>query len=253
MFLIIAPSLPPLIAAAVKPATVRELSEAYDAARRASLAGDHQTAMNLLLPNRQRGPASPTIDFALGTAAARLERPGEALAYLESSVIMAPRNRDTRANWTLVHESLPDASRTSEAFPQRWHSFLSPVEWFLTAAFTYISGWAMLSVGILNRGPDRQPGMVRGAGVLLGVSVVLTVIFLLSRSHATRGAYVSSPRPTALRSGPGTGFKALLELSPGSRVQLETIRQDSGYYVILLPGGGSGYIPASDLTPVSVP
>jgi tetratricopeptide (TPR) repeat protein len=239
IILTIAPTLP----AAEKPATLRELQDGYKAAREAYMAGRTEEAYKQLRQLHERGPLSDRIEYALGTAAARLNRPAEALARLENSLIHKPRNRDARANFNLVLQNLPAEARTTTAYPQRWHSFLSPLEWFMVAALAYIAAWAMLTIGILNRGTDRQPGMLRGGLILLGLSVLLTLNFLIVRNHASLGAYVSAESGAVIRSGPGPGFKSILTLPHGARVRLESSEPEAGHYALQLPDRATGFIP----------
>jgi uncharacterized protein YgiM (DUF1202 family) len=95
--------------------------------------------------------------------------------------------------------------------------------------------------------------MLRGATAFLVGSVILTAIFLLSRSHALNGAYVQSTGPVPVRSGPNASFRTLLEIQPGARVRLENARPDTGHYAIQLPDGSVGYITQDNLSLVHSP
>lgn len=236
--------------ASTSPLDHKRFREVYQEARAALAQGQLQEAYEKFSTLQQPGWDSAQVDLALGTTAAMLERPGEALAHLERALTHQPRNRDARFNWQLLHSQLGSPESHRNAYHNSFLAWLSPAEWFKVASFAYVAAWALMAVAILNRGPSRQPGLLRLALGLLVVSVGLATLFFLARNQSIHAAYIGGTQPVPALSGPNPTFSQLTTLQPGTRVFLRNRAPDNGHLEILLPQGVPAYVQQNSLIPV---
>lgn len=194
----------------------------------------------------------PRVHYNLGNALYRSGEPGEAIAHYQAALVMAPRDRDIRAN---LNRALSERPAGRPAPPASWlHAAASRVVATFTlsefAAAAAVCWWGALAALIaFLLGVGRRRGMRRVA-IVLGALTLVLAGFAVGRwwgYHATQRAVVSAEN-AQVRTGPGESFEVALPVQEGWTARV--LRQEAEWAEVVGEGGVTGWLPASALVMV---
>lgn len=183
---------------------------------------------------KARPPKTAAEFYNLGTLALSLQKPGEALAYLERAKALDPFDADTAQNLKIARDQtalalgsalkLDPASHWSESLADRVS--LEEIRGVLGAI-------GLLTVFFWFRSYRKHRRFLRvfwEAPGLLGLSAaILTLgLYICDRRAEAYPPAIALERVT-LRSGPGDGYLAMGTLEPGVRVRIEDQNPNAGW------------------------
>ena len=209
--------------------------------------GDFQSARTAYQAKLAEGLDGPTVLYNLGNASFRAGRIGEAIAYYQRALRLAPRDRDIRRN---LQRAWHERKMGEPAPPAMWLNMLGRrvVDSFTlgelatTAAALWWLGAGLLAVRLRQR--DRKRGL-RALMVLVLACMLLVSAVALGRwweyHHVSRGVIAAAQ--TQIRSGPGDSFEIVQQVHEGRMVRI--MRADGAWMQVIAEGGARGWLPSS--------
>jgi len=219
-----------------------------EAANRAYLSGDFETAARGYEQLLGDGWESATLHVNLGNARFRLGHRGLAAASYARALRLDPGDADARANLELVRsqnvdqvvgaEARPFLARAVEQVPDRGAVGLFALAW--------VCLWAALAAQRLPWRPRRAAWVAAFAAALLAVGSGA----ILAGKAAARGLATAMvvAAETPVREGPEPALRAAFELHEGTEVRVLEVRGSAVH--VRLPNGLEGWVAASALEPV---
>jgi len=207
------------------------LRETFEAANVAFWSGEYARSAAAYEELISLGVRDPDVYYNLGTAYARLDRPGLAILNLERALRRAPGHQDARHNLAAARRALArERSRGGEDAdldPPRtfWMNLLgraTPASLSIPFLICWVGLFIVLALRRIARGE-----VVRL--VLLVVAPVLTVLvlalggLLASKDYfdtRVQEAVVVAPDRASLREGPGGSFDVAVTLREGDTVRV---------------------------------
>ena len=183
----------------------------------------------------------------IGATHYRLGHQGQALAYFEKALSMAPQNEDILYNYGLVFNSLKKTgllnndqtflSGTISPFAKRLPvAFL----WFFVALALAITGAALQKM----RSSQTKLNAPKGAATLgAGLTLAFLFLSLIFARRLSQGVVIAES--SQARSGPGTQFTELFRLSAGTRFEILDQNREN-WQQIRFSHGNVGWIMQKD-------
>ena len=251
------------LAAESNPQAQGDALEAFEAANRTYAAGQYGAAA---AQYRALAESRPQADlyFNLGTSEARDGRLGQAVWAFEQALVLAPADDDARDNLELVRQA---ALRRGLAAGGDLRLILPGDDdvgtGLLTAltpdttALGFIGFWG-LTFGLMialrlrrRRGLEdtRQTILILGAvtaalGALAFGSMLAGRVLIVR--EASYGIVVSEKG--VVQAGPGEQYRPVARVMAGVKLRLRG--EDSAWYNVVLPDGGSGWVKTTDIAPL---
>jgi tetratricopeptide (TPR) repeat protein len=212
--------------------------EAYD--RR-----DFAAAWEAWMGARRAGVRDARLEYALGNAAFRLNRLGAAILHYQRASRLDPADEDVRRNLELARARIADRIPEEESAPllRALHAAQHRVGPDRQLLGVLVLVWATGAV-VAWRGA-RPGGFTPGVGwvlaILLSMGLALAASWrvTLARIEGGRLAVVLADAAD-VRSGPGEGNAALLDVHEGLTVRVRGERE--GWVQVGLPNGVQGWV-----------
>ncbi|MCM2323170.1 MAG: hypothetical protein NDJ90_07885 [Oligoflexia bacterium] len=244
-FLLIASAAFPSLSPGAEPGgTVgwQELKTLYDA-------GNYEEALRLLQREPNQGHAHY---YNLGTVAYRLNRHGQAVAYLEMARQLKPGDSDTRQNLELARTALSQllgpskldpASTSLESFGDLMAQLPARAALATVGLFCMLIGAIRYARSRTLRGLLLHPA---GAIAALGVVLELAIVAGLRVHHDHPAAFALERQ--VVRSGPGEKFFELAQVEAGVKLRrLATSTTDGTWYQVRYSDDRVGWLRAEGL------
>lgn len=226
-----------LVSATPQPAAAsdrgRTLQERYEAGARAYWAGDTATAYATWQELQAYDLRSSGLLYALGNAAYRLGRMGEAKAWFERARRLSPHDGDVLANLDAVDEALAGANvvrvvkvgtAAGEGTFEWWYRLftrLTPGQLaVLFLLFHLLFFGALLARRWMERGMARRLLLVGNIPVFIAAGVLGTLLAGAAYVHRDVEVAVAIEGPTPVRDGPTPDSAVLFEVPEGQLLRL---------------------------------
>lgn len=235
--------------------TVQQANALFSQANAAYRAQKYEEAEQAYRQLLEAGFDSSQVLYNMGTTAARLNKTGEALAYLTRARHADPRNENIYANLYRVRldaakeAGLDDdaaAAASRESIWSRITGYFTAEEWLLIV-------WAIIvlaSIGAFLLLTARASRTITVGRILLSISIPLLLLVALPGFTQLYRTYIV-PKAIALQSGevlsgPADRFTRVAQLREGEQVQ-SLGRHEDGYHRVRLNNGVQGYVESSVL------
>lgn len=174
------------------------------------------------------GRTSASIQFNLGNAWLKAQRPGLAVAAYRQARALAPRDGDIRSNLALVRSRLPRPP-PAESFTESVFGRLRPVEWLGVAAGGVWVFAGLLTLGLLNPGlRKRLRPFYWPAGATCAAVVIVAATAVALQFHEPDAVVIL--KDAQVRFGPLEESKEAYVLPEGSEVR---VLQSQGAWVLV--------------------
>jgi hypothetical protein len=181
--------------------------------------------------------------YNLANSYARAGKPGMAILNYERASLLAPNDPDVRANLRYVRASAHLPAEVPDAF-DRVATIASP----LWMAWIGVLGLTLVGASLIVAQFSSRHGLVRGAAMLLGVSMLgLTLcnaLALWPRFH--QGVVIAAATP--VRVSPVPMGDPLFTLPEGEKVKV--VAEHEGFALIETRAGRAGWIAHSNFAPI---
>lgn len=166
--------------------------------------------------------------------------PHRSAAWLYRAAELTPRNQRLQTVIENEAEVLDRSGGRVSALMRRTAFYLRTYEWAVVVGILALVAASLYRFRRNRDGILRQPFVIMAA--LSFIVCVATCMFLAYRIDLLRNPRAIVLKATQLRSGPGERFGVHGELSGGSII-VDGNYRDSGFALIKLPDGNSGYVP----------
>ncbi|MBI5915801.1 MAG: tetratricopeptide repeat protein, partial [Bacteroidetes bacterium] len=206
-----------------------ETDQVFRQANEAFQQKEFEKAVKLYDQILEAGYRSPELEYNLGNAWYRLNRPGKAILHYERALLLAPNDPEVLQNLTLVRSKLPDEIEPlPDFFLKKWWGdarmalsagtmgSMALVLWWLS--FACLVFW---QTGKTRR--QKKRGLLAGVALLL--LSLLPFSLALSRTafeKNTRQAIVLE-KTASLRSAPDEAGAEVLLLHEGTKVEQQEL------------------------------
>ncbi len=214
--------------------------------------GEYGEAVRLYEEARALGWTGPGLLYNLGNATYKNGQIGRAIASYERALLLAPRDRDIRANLEFVRERTLDKERVPTRFPLLrlflgLAERLTTREWVAACEVLYVLLLVLLFLRLLR--PRLRPALqtpLQVTALLLALSVAFLAAAFYER---TRGRAVVLASELAVRSGPGERFTEEFLLHEGSVLHVH--RESEGWVLVAASPDLRGWVPQKSLERIS--
>lgn len=228
-----------------------QADDTFQQANNAYQKNDFAQAAQLYRQLLADGFRSPELEYNLGNACYKLDSLGKAILHYERALLLAPHDKDIRANLDIARAQVKGGL---EALPEffllaAWktaRSALTSSRWGLLALALWWSGAVGLGFWLLGKTRrQKKTGFFSGATCLL--LSLLPFSLALSRhwyEQNTRQAILLD-ETAPMRSAPDQQGSEILILHEGTKVQLLDFL--GGWWQVKLPNGERGWLEGNTL------
>ncbi len=211
----------------------RTLQDRYDEGARRYWAGEVHKAYDTWEELTEYDLRSPGLFYALGNASYRLGRPGEARAWYERALLLAPHDGDVRANLQTVGDVLQQGAvvrvirrgaAAGEGSFEWWYHLFTRLTPGQLAVLFLLFHWLFFGVLVARRwmAPGVQRALLTWGNVPVLIAALSAGILLSGAAYVDSSVDVAvvTASPTPMREGPTREAAVLFELPEGQLVRL---------------------------------
>ena len=220
-------------------------SAAFDAATRQYERGLFAEALASYEQLMANGGTSPALCFNAGNAAFQAGQPGRAILYYRRASLLAPRDREIRANLQFVRSQVKGIPPAAPPLTSRLRPGLTLNQWTVVTA---LLGWTWLGLWIAVQIQPHWLARLRRARSLAGLAVLpmaLGLVFTWQEDYLTRHAVVTT-REVNLRQGPLDETHRLQELRDGQELIVSDQKND--WFQVRLPDLTIGWLKTNEVS-----
>jgi len=216
--------------------------------------GDYRGAATEYEKVLRYGLRNSAVQYNLGNAWFKLDRPGKAILHYERALRLNPGDADAAGNLAYARSLIIDRVETAEEniylrLLQRFRDALTPDQ----AAFILLAAWLVFSAALFFRIIGNGGRTVRGRLLFYTGLLALTVMLLAGLQYGLHWRHLTADdraivmtEKVDVTSAPGTDSKLVTLIHEGLEIRI--VEEREGWLRITIPGVGlGGWVPADQV------